>query len=61
MSAADRYRQEFGPETLERQQQAAKDYWPCCGEHRADGHHPECSLYRPDEPPAVHEDQESLL
>jgi hypothetical protein len=31
-----------GVEALERQRQLAAEHWPCCGEHRADGHHEAC-------------------
>ena len=57
----DLYREHLGDEALDRQRQAAKDYFPCCGEHRDGPHHESCSNYVQVELLPVHEDQERLL
>lgn len=57
----DLYREHLGDEALERQRQAARDYWPCCGEHRTGPHNEGCAKFVPVELPPVHENQESLL
>ena len=54
----DLYREHAGDEALERQRQAALEFWPCCGERRTDAHHPVCRNFVP---PDIHEDQERLL
>lgn len=59
--AERRYEDLHGPEALRRQQQAARDHLPCCGEHKADGHHEACSKRPVDELPQQVEGQEMLI
>lgn len=58
---AEEYEAQLGREARERQERLRKDHFPCCGEHKQDGHHRGCSK-RPDEPdvPAVIPGQETL-
>ena len=55
------YEDTYGREAQERQTELAKDYLPCCGEHKDDGHHEACSERPAVEEVAVHPDQEALL
>lgn len=57
----DRYRDELGPEALERQRVLAKERHKCCGEEKSGPHHEGCHLYDPDPLPALIDGQESLL
>lgn len=58
---AAEYAAHLGEEARRRQEQLAKDYFVCCGEHKQDGHHEACPKRPPDEPPIVHPDQGALL
>lgn len=58
--AERRYEDLHGSEALRRQQQAARDYLPCWGEHKDDGHHEACSKKPVDDLPAVIPGQETL-
>lgn len=56
-----RYGDELGPDALERQRKAAKDFFSCCGEHKSGPHHEVCKNFVPDAAPPVIDGQESLL
>lgn len=55
--AEARYAREHGQDALDRQRQEADRRLLCCGELKSEGHHRECSLWKP---PHV-DGQESLL
>lgn len=51
------YAEQLGEDALERQRREADQRLACCGELKSEGHHRECSLWKP---PHV-DGQESLL
>lgn len=55
------YERALGLAARERQERYALAYHVCCGEHKADGHHQECSKRPADSVPQVHPDQASLI
>lgn len=56
-----KYADQAGEEAAARQIDEAKERFYCCGELRADGHHPFCSKVRDQEQPEHIDGQESLL
>lgn len=61
MTQRDRYADDRGPEALDRQVAEAENRFVCCGELRAQGHHPACPHYTETATPEHIEGQESLL
>lgn len=61
LRAAARYAHEHGDERRAAQEAAAALVHVCCGEQKADGHHPLCRSYVPAEQAEVHPEQGTLV
>ena len=55
------YEETVGADARERQERLAREFLPCCGEHRDDGHHQECSKRPADYVAPAIEGQETIL